>query len=123
MLELLWLVAGGVAIGLFAAFVIYRVSLEITDSPVEITLSLSTPYLAYLAAEGIHASGVLSVVVCGLYLGRKNSEILSIDARLDSSAVWKTLEFALNGIVFILMGLQLRLILSGIHNLTAGQLF
>ena len=69
MLELLWLIAGGVSIGLFAAFVIHRVSLEITDSPVEITLSLATPYLAYLAAEGIHASGVLSAVVCGLYLG------------------------------------------------------
>jgi CPA1 family monovalent cation:H+ antiporter len=122
MLELLWLVAGGIAIGLFAAFVIHRVSLEITDSPVEITLSLATPYLAYLAAEGIHASGVLSAVVCGLYIGRKNSEVLSINARLESTAVWKTLEFGLNGIVFILMGLQLRLILSGIHDLSMGQL-
>ncbi len=122
MLELSWLIAGGIAIGLFAAFVIHRVSLEITDSPVEITLSLATPYLAYLAAEGIHASGVLATVVCGLYLGRKNSEILSINARLESSAVWKTLEFGLNGIVFILMGLQLRLILSGIHDRSIGQL-
>ena len=122
MLELLWLVAGGIAIGLFAAFVIHRVSLEITDSPVEITLSLATPYLAYLAAEGIHASGVLATVVCGLYIGRKNSEVLSINARLESTAVWKTLEFGLNGLVFILMGLQLRLILSGIHDLSMGQL-
>jgi monovalent cation/hydrogen antiporter len=122
LLELLWLISGGLAVGLFAAFIIHKASLEITDPPVEITLSLATPYLAYLAAEGIHASGVLSAVVCGLYLGRKNSEVLSINARLDSSAVWKTLEFALNGIVFILMGLQLRLILSGIHNLTAWQL-
>ena len=122
MLELLWLIAGGISIGLFAAFVIHKVSLEIEDSPVEITLSLATPYLAYLAAEGIHASGVLSVVVCGLYLGRKNSEIMSINARLESTAVWKTLEFGLNGLVFILMGLQLRLILGGIHNLSMGQL-
>ena len=122
MLELMWLISGGIAIGLLSAFFIHRASLNITDSPVEITLSLATPYMAYLAAEGIHASGVLSVVVCGLYLGRKNSEVLSINARLESSAVWKTLEFGLNGIVFILMGLQLPLILSGIHNLTAGQL-
>jgi CPA1 family monovalent cation:H+ antiporter len=122
MLELMWLISGGVSIGLLAAFFIHKVSLDITDSPVEITLSLATPYMAYLAAEGIHASGVLSAVVCGLYLGRKNSEILSINARLDSSAVWKTLEFGLNGIVFILMGLQLPLILSGIHNLSPGQL-
>jgi len=122
MLELMWLVAGGISIGLFAAFVIHRVSLEITDSPVEITLSLATPYMAYLAAEGIHASGVLSAVVCGLYLGRKNSEVLSINARLESTAVWKTLEFGLNGLIFILMGLQLRLVLGGIHNLSASQL-
>ena len=115
MLELLWLVAGGVAIGLFAGIVIHKVSLDITDSPVEITLSLATPYMAYLAAEGIHASGVLATVVCGLYLGRKSSETLSINARIDGTAVWKTLEFGLNGLVFILMGLQLRLILSGIH--------
>jgi len=123
MLELAWLVAGGLAVGLFAAFVIYRASRNITDSPVEITLSLATPYLAYLAAEGIHASGVLAVVVCGLYMGRKNSEVLSVNARLEGTAVWKTLEFGLNGLVFILMGLQLRLILSGIHDLSPGQLF
>jgi monovalent cation/hydrogen antiporter len=122
LLELMWLVAGGVAIGLFAAFVIHRVSLGITDSPVEITLSLATPYVAYLGAEGVHASGVLAAVVCGLYLGRKNSEVLSVDARLDAAAVWKTLEFGLNGLVFILMGLQLRLVLSGIHNLSVSQL-
>ena len=121
-LELLWLIVGGLSIGLLAAFVIHRVSLHITDAPVEITLSLATPYFAYLAAEGIHASGVLAVVVCGLYLGRKNSEVLSINARLDSSAVWKTLEFALNGIVFILMGLQLPLVLSGIHDYSVWQL-
>jgi monovalent cation/hydrogen antiporter len=122
LLELLWLISGGLAVGLLAAFIIHRASLQISDAPVEITLSLATPYLAYLAAEGIHASGVLSAVVCGLYLGRKNSETLSANARLDSSAVWKTLEFALNGIVFILMGLQLPLILAGIHNLSAGEL-
>ena len=122
LLQLLWLISGGVSVGLVAAFLIHKGSLEITDSPVEITLSLATPYLAYLAAEGIHASGVLSVVVCGLYLGRKNSEVMSINARLESTAVWKTLEFGLNGIVFILMGLQLRLVLGGIHNLSFGQL-
>ena len=122
LLELLWLISGGLSIGLLAAWIIHRASLHITDAPVEITLSLATPYFAYLAAEGIHASGVLSAVVCGLYLGRKNSEVLSINARLDSSAVWKTLEFALNGIVFILMGLQLPLVLSGIHDLSPWQL-
>jgi CPA1 family monovalent cation:H+ antiporter len=120
--ELLWLSVGGLGVGLLAALVIHKVSLNIVDAPVEITLSLATPYLAYLAAEGIHASGVLSVVACGLYLGRKNSEVLSIDARLDSKAVWNTLEFALNGFVFVLMGLQLRLVLREIHHMSALDL-
>ena len=122
LLQLLWLISGGLAVGLCAAWIIHKISLHITDAPVEITLSLTTPYFAYLAAEGFHASGVLSAVVCGLYLGRKNSEVLSINARLDSSAVWKTLEFGLNGIVFILMGLQLPIVMSGIHDLSLGQL-
>ncbi len=123
LLQLLWLISGGVAIGLFTAWIVHIISLHITDAPIEITLSLATPYFAYLAAEGIHASGVLSAVVCGLYLGRKNSEVLSIDARLDSSAVWKTLEFGLNGLVFILMGLQLPIVISGIHGMSVGELF
>ena len=122
LLELLWLIAGGLAVGLLGALLIHKVSLHISDAPVEITLSLATPYMVYLAAEGIHASGVLAAVVCGLYLGRKNSEVLSIDARLDGSAVWNTLEFAINGLVFILMGLQLRTVLSGIRDLSVAQL-
>jgi CPA1 family monovalent cation:H+ antiporter len=78
--------------------------------------------MAYLAAEGIHASGVLATVVCGLFLGRKSSETLSINARIEGTAVWKTLEFGLNGLVFILMGLQLRLILGGIRHHSLSQL-
>jgi CPA1 family monovalent cation:H+ antiporter len=65
---------------------------------------------------------VLATVVCGLFLGRKSSETLSINARIEGTAVWKTLEFGLNGLVFILMGLQLRLILSGIHHHSVSQL-
>lgn len=120
--ELLWLIIGGLGVGLLSALLIHKLSLNISDAPVEITLSLATPYLAYLAAEGIHASGVLSAVVCGLYMGRKNSEVLSIDARLNSAAVWDTLEFALNGFVFILMGLQLRFVLREIHNISISDL-
>jgi monovalent cation/hydrogen antiporter len=122
LLELGWLVIGGLTIGLLAGLIIHKTSLHIADAPIEITLSLASPYFAYLAAEGIHASGVLAAVVCGLYLGRKNSEVLSINARLEGSAVWKTIEFVLNGLVFILMGLQLPLVLSGIHNMSSWQL-
>lgn len=122
LLKLLWLVAAGIGVGLLAAICIHKASLRLTDPPIEITLSLIAPYIAYLVAEGIAASGVLSAVACGLYLGRKNSETLSINARLESSAVWNTLDFVLNGIVFILIGLQLPYILSQIHGRSMAQL-
>jgi Na+/H+ antiporter len=115
-LELLWLVSGGILVGLITAVAIHKISRGITDAPIEIVLSLVTPYVAYLGAEGIHASGVLATVACGLYLGGKNSETLSINARLESSAVWQTLDFILNGIVFVLIGLQLPFILRGIRD-------
>jgi monovalent cation/hydrogen antiporter len=121
-LELLWLIAGGAAVGLISAVFIHRISVRITDPPIEITLSLVTPYVAYLIAEGVHASGVLAAVACGLYMGRKNSETLSINARLESSGVWRTLDFVLNGIVFILIGFQLPFILGDIHDQSKIQL-
>jgi Na+/H+ antiporter len=121
-LDLMWLVAGGIAVGLFCAYFIHRAMLDITDPPIEITLSIITPYITYLIAAGLHVSGVLATVACGLYLGRKNSETLSINARLERSAVWNTLDFVLNGFVFILIGLQLPFILGNIHNRSMPQL-
>ena len=110
--RLLYLIASGIAIGFAIGKIIYWVEKKIDDAPIEITISLITPYLAYLAAESVHSSGVLATVVCGLYLGHESSIYLSTRARLQAAAVWETLNFALNGIVFILIGLQLPYILS-----------
>jgi monovalent cation/hydrogen antiporter len=78
-----------------------------------------TPYVAYLAADGIRASGVLAVVAGGLYLGRKSSHFFSASVRLQAWAVWDSLTFILNGLVFVLIGLQLPYVLEAIrdHNL------
>jgi len=67
-------------------------------------------------------SGPLATVVCGLYLGHKSSEVFSTQARLENAAVWNTLDFLLNGIVFILIGLQLPFIMSGIRGLSRREL-
>jgi monovalent cation/hydrogen antiporter len=114
-LRLLLLVGGGLVVGLAAAWVIQRLQLRLTDPPIEILLSLMAPYLSYLAAESLRASGPLATVVCGLYLGRKRSEVFTTEARLQNEAVWNTLDFLLNGVVFILIGLQLPFILEGIR--------
>lgn len=122
LLQLLALVSGGIIIGLAAGFCIHKVSERIADPPVEITFSLVAPYISYLVAEGIGASGVLAAVVCGLYLGRKSSEAFSPNARLEHAAVWNILDFILNGIVFILIGLQLPYILAQIHHVSIKEL-
>jgi Na+/H+ antiporter len=114
-LRLLLLVGGGLVVGLAAAWVIQRLQVRLTDPPIEILLSLMAPYLSYLAAESMRASGPLATVVCGLYLGRKRSEVFTTEARLENEAVWNTLDFLLNGVVFILIGLQLPFILDGIR--------
>jgi Na+/H+ antiporter len=121
--EMIGLIAGGIVVGLIAGSIIHLLQSKIEDPPVEITVILIAPYLAYLGAETVHCSGVLSTVVCGLYLGRKRSEILSTFARLDTSAVWNTLDFILNGVLFIMIGLQLPYILEGIHNVSRFELF
>jgi monovalent cation/hydrogen antiporter len=120
--RLLYLVFASIAIGLVIGKLIHLVELKIIDAPIEITISLIAPYLAYLAAESLHASGVLATVACGLYLGYESSLYLSRGARLTGEAVWETLTFVLNGFVFLLIGFQLPYILSGIRTHHLGEL-
>jgi len=120
--RMLYLVFGSIAIGLIAGTIIHFIALKIVDAPIEITISLIAPYVAYLAAESAHASGVMATVACGLYLGRKSSLILSRGARLSGQAVWEMIDFVLNGFVFLLLGFQLPYILAGIHMRHLGKL-
>jgi Na+/H+ antiporter len=121
-LRLMYLVAAGVIIGLFAGWLIRWCQTHLTDAPLEITLTLLAPYVAYLAAESAHASGVLATVACGIYLGETQLVSLSDRARIEAAAVWSTLDFILNGVVFALIGLQLPMILNGIRNVRHAEL-
>ncbi len=118
---LVYLVAMGVLIGLATAVGINWVQRRISDSNVEITISLITPFVAYLTAEAAQSSGVLATLACGMYLAR-SKDIYSLRARIEGSAVWNTLDFVLNGLVFLLLGLQLPRILSEIQGVTYPQL-
>jgi CPA1 family monovalent cation:H+ antiporter len=120
--RLLYLVFGSIAIGLIAGKVIHLIAVKIVDAPIEITISLIAPYVAYLAAESARASGVLATVTCGLYLGHKSSLTLSRGARLSGHAVWEMIDFVLNGFVFLLLGFQLPYILAGIRTHHLGKL-
>lgn len=114
LLKFTWLTVGGVLVGLLLGFIVSRLERWVDDGPVEIALSLIVPYTAYLAGEEIKASGVISVVTCGLLLSQQSSRMFSPRVRLQTMAVWDALEFLLNGFVFILIGLQLPYVLGGI---------
>jgi len=98
---------GGNLIGLAVGWLSEQFHKRVDDAPIEITVSLLTPFVAYLSAERLGMSGVLAVVTAGLYLGWRLPEILSFQTRLRGGPVWEMVEFLLTGFVFILIGLQL----------------
>ncbi|GAA1795459.1 Na+/H+ antiporter [Planosporangium flavigriseum] len=99
--------AGGAAAGLVTAWLSVRVR-RLLDAPLlENTVSLMTPFTAFLLAELIHASGVLAVVVCGLALSQVGPRVVRADTRTQSFAFWSLSTFALNAALFVLVGLQL----------------
>jgi monovalent cation/hydrogen antiporter len=110
-------VAGvGILIGIVIGYCFYWIHKITPDNATtDTTLTLLAPYAAYLAAEYFHASGVLSVVTCGLILTWTSSEIFNHQTRLQANAVWDTMIFLLNGVIFILIGLQLPTILHKIQ--------
>ncbi len=118
---LTYLVVMGVIIGLIAGIAVHRIQRVISDSSVEITISLITPFVAYLSAEAAHCSGVLSTLACGMYLARSRDSF-SVRARIEGLAVWNTLDFVLNGLVFLVLGLQMPRILGDIQGVTTAQL-
>jgi CPA1 family monovalent cation:H+ antiporter len=113
-LRLAYLIVAGIFAGFVIGEIVHRIEHRIDDAPIEIALSLLTPYVAYLGAEALHASGVLATVVCGLYLARKSSHFFSPEVRLQAWAVWDSMTFVLNGLVFVMIGLQLPYVLKTI---------
>jgi monovalent cation/hydrogen antiporter len=105
---------GGNVVGLAVGWLAEQFHKRVDDAPIEITVSLLTPFVAYLAAERLGFSGVLAVVTAGLYLGMRMPELLSFKTRLRGGPVWEMVEFLLNGFVFILIGLQLPEVLSAL---------
>jgi CPA1 family monovalent cation:H+ antiporter len=106
---------GGVAVGLALGWLLVQVDKRIEDPLIEIALSFLTPYGAYLAAENVfHVSGVLAVVAAALYFSWNAHQVLSATTRVQAIAVWDMVVFVLNGLAFILIGLQLPSILDGL---------
>jgi Na+/H+ antiporter len=99
-------VAGGVAIGLAVAWLQIQMLRQVDDAPLAILLTVLTSYAAFAIADGVGASGVLAAVSSGLYAGWRSHEIFDADLRLNAQSFWRVLVFALNAILFVLVGLQ-----------------
>jgi monovalent cation/hydrogen antiporter len=113
---------GGVAIGLAVALAVAAVRRRLDDPPTEITISLLTPYAAYLPAEELGASGVVAAVTAGVVLGWRAYELTDHTTRLQAFAVWEILQFLLNALLFILIGLQLHTALDALEGRDSGEL-
>ncbi len=113
--------AGGVAVGLVLGVLIHRLRMRIRDPLVESALSLLTPFAAYLAADSLHVSGVLAVVVTGLYLGHHGGQA-HFATRLQDMALWRVATFVLESVAFALIGLQLRPVLQGLGTQNPARL-
>jgi CPA1 family monovalent cation:H+ antiporter len=101
-------VLGAIPVGLGIGWLSAAARRRADDPRIVIVISVLTPYAAYLPADQIGASGILSVVVAGLYVGRREARIEDAPTRLQARAVWDMFVFGLNGLLFILVGVQLR---------------
>jgi Na+/H+ antiporter len=106
---------GGVLIGLVAAIAAAKLHRKIVDPLLDDAVSLLTPFVVVIVAEELHTSSVVAVVITGLYLGHRIPYLLSATSRLQMDAVWRLIIFLLEGLVFLLVGLQLRTIGSDLE--------
>jgi CPA1 family monovalent cation:H+ antiporter len=111
----------GIVTGVAIGMIYYAIHRWLPTTPnMDIVLTFTAPYVMYIAAEWFHFSGVLAVVSGGLYLSARSHLILSTASRLRGSNVWSTIGFVLNGLVFMLIGLELPVIMSGLGDVGIG---
>ena len=120
--QFVFVALGGIALGMLLAGVFVAIHRFLGDPLIEVLLSLSIPYLAYVAAESVQVSGVLAVVAAGLLRGRYSPRMVSAEMRILARSVWNLLVFMLNSLIFILIGLQLSDIVARLAGFTGGEL-
>ncbi|TDT82418.1 sodium/proton antiporter (CPA1 family) [Arthrobacter sp. AG258] len=111
---------GGLVVGLAAAYVLTEIRKRISNVAINTSASLMAPFVAFLPAEAIHASGVLAVVVTGLVMGTKAPSMPNGAARQSARSNWDTVQFLLENAVFLLIGLQVRTIIDSVQDDSLG---
>jgi CPA1 family monovalent cation:H+ antiporter len=95
---------------------------RLKDSTAETTFTLITSFAAYLLAEHLGLSGVISTVAAGLYYGQRIPVVTSAQTHLEAEASWRTVLFIINGLVFTLIGLQMPVVVSGLGEYSWAEL-
>ena len=121
-LQLVGMSIGGALVGWLTGRAAMWLFKQINDTLLDITVSLLAGFGAYLAAEAVHASGLLAAVACGMVLGRQQHAEFTAKTRLEMNAVWAFVEFLLASLVFMLIGLQLRGIFERLSEYDPWQL-
>lgn len=113
-ISFVWMIVGGLIVGLVVAWIMMKLHKYLpTDENIDVIFTLISPYVMYIAAEELGASGVISVVSGGLLLSNMNVLFMDSSSRLSGVSVWHNFGFLLNGMVFLLIGLDLPEVVSG----------
>src|SRR5215208_1617702 len=113
---------GGVAIGLAVGWIVAEIRKRTTDTQGSVTISLLSGYAAFVPADAIGASGILATVAAGMYMGIRGPGILPARTRLQGYFVWDILDFIINAVLFMLIGLQLRAVVDKLSGYSARAL-
>lgn len=114
--DFIWVSVIGIGIGLAIGKLTVIIHRRIEDPQLEVLLSLTIPFVAYISAEQLHASGVLAVVAAGLLRGAYSGRVMSATTRLQVLTMWQIIVFTLNAIGFLLIGIELRTVLSALQD-------
>jgi CPA1 family monovalent cation:H+ antiporter len=113
---------GGIAVGLAVGWLVRQIRRRLDNPPAEITISLLTGYVAFIPAELMGVSAVLAAVTAGVYLGWHTPELTTPQVRLQGLAVWEIVQYMLNALLFVLIGLQLPVVLDALGDIPAATL-
>ncbi len=113
---------GGVAVGLAVGWIVRQARRRLDNPPAEITISLLTGYFAFIPAELLGVSAVLAAVSAGIYLGWHTPELTTPQVRLQGVAVWEIVQYLLNALLFVLVGLQLPVVIDALGDIPAATL-
>ena len=118
----LLIVVGEIAWGIVAGWISLRLRRWAGDPRVEITLSLMTPYLAFLVPEQFGGSGVLATVCCGLFVSWNGPLLIRSATRLQGIFFWDLVIYLLEGFIFLLTGLQVRAVVERANSFPLGEI-